>query len=176
METQKFIMTVNKGGSGGVTYRSTLPVDWVRKMGLGEDNKNLKLEFNGESITITNNEEEVKMLNGLLEKAKIEIEGEIEKVGFIDDSDNYDRFLDELAKKLTEKEILKGNDDIDLYYEKEGEIEELSESLLEEIESYMKKTYKSKGSSNDRGDYTGCYYKYKEGLKKWNDYFIDLEG
>ncbi len=58
METRKSKMTVNKGGNGGVTFRATLPVSWIRQMGLNEDNRDLKLEFDGEKITIVNNKEE----------------------------------------------------------------------------------------------------------------------
>lgn len=170
LEIEKKILSANKGGSGGVTYRVALPVHWIRKMGLGEDAKNLKLEFDGETITIKNNEEEVKMLERLLDLAKIEIEKEMDILGYIDDSDNNDRFLDELAKRLVEEEILQGNDDIELYYEKEIEIEELTEELSEIIAEYMKKTYKRKGDCSERGDYTGCYYKDKEGLKKWSEF------
>lgn len=160
-------MIVNKGGNGGSTFRATLPTSWIREMGLDEDNRNLKLEFDGEKITVTNNEEEIKMLNNLLGLVKAEVEKEMDRVGFVDDSDNYERFLDNLAKELAEKELLQDSDDIDLYYEKEGDVEELAEELLEEIEVYMKNTYKEKGSCNDRGNYLGCYYKNKEGLKNW---------
>lgn len=109
------------------------------------------------------------MLNNLLEMAKVEVSKEMDRAGFIDDSDNCDRFLDKLAKELAEKELLKSNDDIELYYEKEGDVEKLYEKLLEEIKSYLKNTYKEAGSCNDRGDYTGCYYENKKGLKNWNE-------
>ena len=52
MKTTKSRMTVNKGGNGGVTFRATLPVAWIRKMGLDEDNKNLILEFKEDMIMI----------------------------------------------------------------------------------------------------------------------------
>lgn len=170
LEIERKILSANKGGSGGVTYRVALPVHWIRKMGLGEDVKNLKLEFDGEVITIKNNEGEVKILERLLDLAKVEIEKEMDILGYIDDSDMHDRFLDELAKKLVEEEILQGNDDIELYYEKETEIEELTEELLGRMAEHMNKTYKRKGNCNERGDYTGCYYSTKEGLKKWSEF------
>lgn len=170
IERRKAKMVVTKGGSGSSTFRATLPASWVRKMGLGEDTKNLKLEFDGEVIIIKNNEKEIKMLEKLLELANVEIEKEMGILGYIDDSDNNERFLDELAKKLVEEEILQGSDDIELYYEKESKIQELTEELIRIIAEHMNKTYKRKGDCDDRGNYSGCYYKDKEGLKKWSEF------
>lgn len=169
MQAKKALLTVNKGGSGSSTFRATLPTSWIREMKLNEDTRNIKIEFDGTRIVITNNEEEIKMLNKLMKKAKVEIEKEIEVVGFIDDSDNTDRFLDQLSRSLTEKEILKGNSDLEFYYEKEDEIEDVTEKLLEEIKDFMSKEYKSKGETDEGGDYEGCYYETKEGHKKWKE-------
>lgn len=167
MESRKNKLLANKGGSGGYTYRATLPVGWIRKMGLSEESRNIKLTFDGEKIIIKNNEEEVKMLENLLERARLEIEKEINEMGFVDDSDNSDRFLDDLARGLVEKELVPDEDNIDLYYEKEGEIEGLSEELLEGIIDYMEDKYSVKGKTDKSNNYTGCYYKDKEGLEKW---------
>lgn len=170
MEKRKARMIVNRSGSGNSTFRATLPNSWIRQMGLSEDNRNLKLEFDGKVITIKNNEEEIKMLERLLGLARVKIEKEIDRLGYIDDSDNNERYLDNLAKELAEKELLQGSEDLDLYYEKEQDIEELSETLLEEIKDKIMKNYNHKGSTNDRGNYSGCYYKDKEGFKKWNEF------
>ena len=94
----------------------------------------------------------VEEIERLLEKAKVEIEKEMDQKGFIDDSDNIDRFLDNLAYQLTEN-----NEDID------------QDELLEEIQEHMKFRYNSDNHVNDSADYTGCYYKDKEGMKAWND-------
>ncbi|MGF7059301.1 hypothetical protein [Brassicibacter mesophilus] len=145
MEKRKARMIVNKAGAGNSTFRATLPALWIREMGLSEDDRDLKLFFDGKVITIKNNEEEIIMLEKLLEIAKIEIENEMNRLGFIDDSDNCDRFLDELAKELVEKELLQGKDDIDLLYEKEDEIEELSGELLELIKEHVSGNYSSEG-------------------------------
>lgn len=59
MESRTAKLIVNKGGAGGVTFRATLPNNWIRKMGLNEDRRNLKLEFDGEVIIIRKNEEEL---------------------------------------------------------------------------------------------------------------------
>lgn len=158
VEIRKAKMIVNKSGAGNSTFRATLPASWIRRMGLGEDLRNLKLGFNGKEITIKNNEEEIEMLNKLLEVAKVEVEKEMKEVGFVYDGDNAERFLDKLAEKLVSDEVLKGNDDIDFYYEKEGEIEELSEELLANIKEYVKDNYNHVGEVDDRGDYAGYYH------------------
>jgi len=170
MKKRRAKMVVNKAGSGSSTFRVTLPASWIRQMGLGEDNRHLKLFFDGKQIIIKNNEEEIKMLGKLLSLAKVEIEKEMDRVGYIDDSDNNERFLDSLAKELVKKEILQGNDNIDLYYEKESEIEELSEELLDLIKEFVVNNYDSEGNTDDRGNYSGCYYKDKKGLKKWSEF------
>ena len=152
VEERKAVLIVNKSGgtSTANTFRATLPTKWVREMGLNEDARNVKLIFNGKEIKIINNEEEIRMLNKILEDAKFKIEEEINAVGFIDDTDGADRFIDNLARK----------------YEEEYDELEFDE-LLEMLEDYMKKTYKRKGSCDETGHYAGCYYKEKEGLKKW---------
>lgn len=55
----KLLANVRKSGTGGTTFRATLPSTWIRRMGLDEENRNLKLEFDGSRIIITNNEEEL---------------------------------------------------------------------------------------------------------------------
>lgn len=153
MEARKARMIVNTGGNGGSTFRATLPTNWVRKMGLSEDIRDLKLEFDGEKIVITNNAEEMKTLNDILEQTKKEISAEMDRAGYIDESDDNERFIDELTKKHTEE-----NEKLDF------------DEVLEMVDDYMKKTYKRKGSSDDGGHYAGCYYKDKQGLEKWNGF------
>ena len=111
------------------------------------------------------------MKRKLLEKAKKEIEKEMEAKGYIDDSDNCDRFLDELARNLAEKELVNG--DLDLYYEKETEIEELAEKLLDIIKDKLMINYNSMVISNERGDYLACGYKNIRGLIRWTDTWQD---
>ena len=45
-------MVVNKSGSGSNTFRVTLPSAWIREMGLSETERELKISFDGEKITI----------------------------------------------------------------------------------------------------------------------------
>jgi len=103
----------------------------------------------------------------LLKKARKQIEEEMRRAGFIDDSDFADRFLDKLAKEIAEQEILKGNDDIEFYYEKEVEIEEAKDELLDLIKNEIMTKYNRFSIVDDMGNYQGCYYKTKKGLKQW---------
>lgn len=52
VETIKKTLNMNKGGSGGVNFRVSLPVDWIRKMNINENNRKLELSFDGERIII----------------------------------------------------------------------------------------------------------------------------
>ena len=58
MEKRKAKMIVNKSGGGNSTFRATLPNKWIREMGLNEENRELLLEFDGEKITIENQDKE----------------------------------------------------------------------------------------------------------------------
>ena len=160
----RMIVNVSGGKRGGSsTFRATLPTTWVRQMGLGEEVRNIKLFFDGEQIIIKNNEEEIKMLKKLLKKALQEVEVEMNRAGFIDDSDDMpERFLDGLAKKLVETELAPYPYDIELYYEKEKEIEELAEELLTMIKEEIMPDYNSYSSN---GRY--CYYRDKKDLVAW---------
>ena len=105
------------------------------------------------------------MLEKLLEIAREKIKEEMARdAGFIDDSDDMpERFLDCLAKELVENELVPDKSNIELYYEKEEEIEDLSEELLDMIkEKIMSKEY---NSYSNNGRY--CYYKDKRDLIAW---------
>lgn len=52
MEQRQAKLIVNKSGSGSLTTRATLPISWVKAMGLGEENRELKLSFDGKKIII----------------------------------------------------------------------------------------------------------------------------
>ncbi len=128
-----------RGGSS--TFRATLPTSWIREMGLSEDIRDIKLEFDGEQIIVKSNEEEKKMLEKLLKIANKKIKEEIEDLGFIDDSDDIpEEFLDyiaELAKELVTNELVSDPDNIELYYEKEEDIEYLADELIDMIEEQI---------------------------------------
>jgi hypothetical protein len=57
-ETRAAKIIVNKGGSGSSTFRATLPTNWIRKMGLGQEKRDIRLEFDGETITIRRDADE----------------------------------------------------------------------------------------------------------------------
>lgn len=58
LEIREAKMIVNQSGSGSNTFRVTLPAVWIRKMGLSETERNLKLSFDGEKIVIEKDNEE----------------------------------------------------------------------------------------------------------------------
>ena len=128
-----------RGGSS--TFRATLPTSWIREMGLSEDIRDIKLEFDGEQIIVKSNEEEKKMLEKLLKIANKKIKEEIEDLGFIDDSDDIpEKLLDyiaALAINLVTNELVPDPDNIELYYEKEEEIEYLADELIDMIEEQI---------------------------------------
>jgi len=90
------------------------------------------------------------MKKELLEKAKKEIEKEMNRAGYIDDSDLTDRFLDNLAYELT-----MNNEEVD------------QDELLEAMKDEIMIEYNKIGFINERGDYTGCYYKDIKDAIKW---------
>ena len=45
MTTKQTKIVANKGGSGGETFRTTLPVSWLRKMDVDENNLDIELTF-----------------------------------------------------------------------------------------------------------------------------------
>jgi len=109
-------------------------------------------------------------MKNLLEKAGVKIQEEIKRVGFIDDSDNTDRFLDNLSQELAKEEILKSNTDIDLYYEKECEIEELQEKLLQKIKDKIMNKYNHFATCED-GHYKSYYYEIDKEFNTWDEFF-----
>lgn len=79
IETRNAKLIVNKSGGkrgGSSTFRATLPTSWVREMGLNEENRNLKLEFNGKQITITNRKLDIDAIENVLEIQNLGIDFE----------------------------------------------------------------------------------------------------
>lgn len=52
MEERKAKLIINRSGSGSLTTRATLPITWIKEMGLNENERNLLLKFDGEEIII----------------------------------------------------------------------------------------------------------------------------
>ncbi len=90
------------------------------------------------------------MLEKLLGKARAAIIEEMNRVGYIDDSDLTDRFLDNLAYELTVD-----NEEVD------------QDELLEVIKDKVMIEYNKIGFVNDAADYTGCYYKDVKDAIRW---------
>ncbi len=88
------------------------------------------------------------------------IENEMNEVGFICESDNIKRFVDETVKNIL-------NND-------EEQIEEHFDELVEIGENYLKENYKRVGKVAENGDYTGYFYKNNlqfETVEELEDYF-----
>ena len=130
MRERKARLVVNKsGGTGkGSTFRATLPTAWVRQMGLGEEARDIKLEFDGKEIKIKN-ERGKKMKKFELVKNSIEINWrEKDKIAegctmdqgdcdpeLIKSFDNKDEALEELKNYKSDIRELNGN--LGKYYE-----------------------------------------------------------
>lgn len=52
MERRKAKLIINKNGSGSLTTRATLPISWIKKMGLNENERDLILEFDEDKIIV----------------------------------------------------------------------------------------------------------------------------
>lgn len=103
--------------------------------------------------------EEENIMNELIEIAKKAINKEIEKVGYIDNSDNADRFVDTLVAEYVERSF------------DEDEAEDAKEELTEALIDYLDEAYEKAGEVDEAGNYKGCYYENKDGLAKWEKFF-----
>lgn len=59
MKTRNVKALLNKSGGergGSLMTRVTIPADWARDLGIDEDDRNLRLSFDGETITINKGE------------------------------------------------------------------------------------------------------------------------
>lgn len=54
-EPRNLNITYNKSGSGSVTSRISLPITWLREMGVDENNREVIIEFKNNSIVISKN-------------------------------------------------------------------------------------------------------------------------
>lgn len=172
----KLSVGVSGGKRGGSsTFRATLPTSWIREMGLGEKTRDIKLEFDGEQIIVKSNEEEKKILEKLLKKAMEEVGKEMDRMGYIGDTDDIPEelldYIAELAKELVTNELVSDQDNIELYYEKEEDIEYLAGELIDMIEEQIMLENYSYYSNNGRY----YYYKDKKDLVNWCRTFLPSE-
>ena len=42
----------NKAGSGSMSTKVSIPISWIRQMGISQEDRNVVLEFDGKQITI----------------------------------------------------------------------------------------------------------------------------
>lgn len=103
--------------------------------------------------------EEENIMNELIEIAKKAINKEIEKVGYIDNSDNADRFVDTLVAEYVERSF------------DEDEADDAKEELTEALIDYLDEMYEKAGEVDEAGNYKGCYYVNEKGLAKWEKFF-----
>lgn len=52
MKKRKANIMFNKNGNGNLTTRISLPVPWIKDMGLSEANREVVIEYEDEKITI----------------------------------------------------------------------------------------------------------------------------
>src|SRR5690606_36482341 len=120
----KLSLSTSEGERGGSsTFRATLPTSWIREMGLGEDVRDIKLEFDGEQIIVKSNEEEKKILEKLLKKALVDVGREMNRAGYIGDTDDIPEelldYIEALAIDLVTNELVPDPDNIELYRSEE---------------------------------------------------------
>lgn len=176
--TRRAKLSVGKSGGkrgGSSTFRATLPTSWIREMGLSEETRDIKLEFDGEQIIVKSNEEERKMLEKLLKKAMEEVGKEMGRTGFINDTGDIPEelldYIEALAIDLVTNELVSDPDNIELYYEKEEDIEYLADELIDMIEEQIMLENYSYYSNNGRY----YYYKDKKDLVNWCRTFLPAE-
>ena len=52
MENRKAKISFNKSGRGSLTPKLTLPMSWIKEMGITEDDREIEIVFNGHEIRI----------------------------------------------------------------------------------------------------------------------------
>lgn len=100
----------------------------------------------------------------LLKRAEEIIQGRMKKTGFIDDSDNVDRALEEIAKKLAEEQV-EEKDNLNII-----SADDFSDYLLDEIKNNIMCKYK-KISTLKNGDYEGYYYEVDKEFETMKEFY-----
>lgn len=173
MEKRRNKITYAKSGKGNITTRISIPASWLEKAGIE----------NEATLTLLNNKiimskGDLKMtLEQVKIEIKIEIDEEMKRVGFICDSDDQDRFIDEMVDKyINLLDIKYTADDVECSREDadtaifegeeykcwQGVIDPFQYDLIEEMRQYCNFKYNSIGE-NDNGNLTLFYT-----IKKYN--------
>lgn len=137
------------------------------------DLKELAARYN-ELAQLKNNEKKKEILEKLLKRALAEVDKEIDRTGFINDSGDipdryfFDSFIDDylgcfewVEKELVENELVP--DDIESYDKKREEIEKLTDKLIDMVKEQVKIKYNCYSLDGGRR----CYYKTKKDLISW---------
>ena len=137
--------------------------------------KELAARYN-ELAQLKNNEKKKEILEKLLKRALAEVDKEMDRTGFINDSGDipdryfFDSFIDDylgcfswVEKELVENELVPEVVDFESYNKKREEIEKLTDKLLDMVKEQVKKKYNSYSLDGGRR----CYYKTKKDLITW---------
>jgi len=100
----------------------------------------------------------------LLKRAEDMVVEKMKEVGFIDDSDNVDRELDEIARNLAEEQV-KEKDNLNIV-----SADDFADYLLDEIKNNIMCKYKKISTIKD-GDYEGYYYGVDKEFKTIEEFY-----
>lgn len=138
-----------------------------------------------ELAQLKNNEKKKEILEKLLKRALAEVDKEMDRTGFINDSGDipdryfFDSFIDDylgcfdwVEKELVENELVPEVVDFESYNKKREEIEKLTDKLLDMVKEQTKKKYNSYSLDDGRR----CYYKDKKDLIAWCRTFLPAIG
>lgn len=155
-------------------------IDELKKNYIDENWDNLELKelaarYN-ELAQLKNNEKKKEILERLLKRALTEIDKEMDRTGFINDSGNipdryfFDSFIDDylgcfewVENELVVNELVPEVVDFESYNKKREEIEKLTDKLIDMVKEQTKKKYNSYSLDGGRR----CYYKTKKDLIAW---------
>lgn len=139
------------------------------------DLKELAARYN-ELAQLKNNEKKKEILEKLFKKAMEEVDKEMDRTGFINDSGDipyryfFDSFIDDylgcfewVEKELVENELVPEVVDFETADKKREEIKKLTDKLIDMVKEQTKKKYNTYSLNGGRR----CYYKTKKDLITW---------
>ena len=166
MEKRTLRIMFSKNGNGFKSYRVNLPTPWIEDLEITENDREVNVYKLNDRIIITKGEiemDEKLILTQVIEECK----KEMERAGFICNSDNVERFIDEEVRKAI---VALSNEDTE-----EDNIEDQFDEICEQVNDYMKNNYKEVGECDERGDYKGYFYDNKlefEDVKTLEKHFL----
>ena len=146
--------------------------------------KELAARYN-ELAQLKNNEKKKEILERLLKRALAEVDKEMDRTGFINDTGDipdryfFDSFIDDylgcfswVENELVANELVPEVVDFESYNKKREEIEKLTDKLIDMVKEQTKKKY----NCYSLDDGTRCYYKDKKDLIAWCRTFLPAIG